>query len=194
MQIVMTSNSARLDDWARGRTKLINLSVHYTGTAEERDLITEVTSSRNSIFKWFSYQYLQLWSEHWRDVTDDELFVARLAMADLYKFARREPPGFFCQNIPLEQRYDQGREEWQGLLTRMKRATLEERGDKLVIEFTPDVQPREIDHFHGLLPRYVSARRVGGALEIQTRDQFREWCGLGNMGMSWRRFRRVFKR
>jgi len=194
MQIVVTSNSARLDDWARARTKLINVSVHYTGTAEERDLITEVTSSRNSIFKWFSYQYLQLWNEHWRDVTDDELFVARLAMADLYKFARREPPGFFCRDTPLEQRYDQGREEWQGLLTRMKRATLEKRGDKLVVEFTPDVQTREIDHFQGLLPRYVSARRVGGALEIQTRDQFREWCGLGNTGAGWRRFRRVFKR
>ena len=115
-------------------------------------------------------------------------------MADLYKFARREPPGFFCRDIPLEQRYDQGREEWQGLLNRMKRATLEERGDKLVVEFTPEVQTREIDHFQGLLPRYVSARRVGGALEIQTGDQFREWCGLGNTGVGWRRFRRVFKR
>ncbi len=194
MQIVMTSNSARLDGWARGRTKLINISVHYTGTAEERDLITKVTSTKNSIFKWFSYQYLQRESEYQDNVTDDELFVARLTMADLYKFAHREQPEFFCSDIPLEQRYDQGREEWQGLLKRSKRATLQWMGDKLVVDFTPDVLPREIDHFQGLLPRDISARRVGGALEILTPKQFQKWCGSGKTEVGWRRFLQAFKR
>jgi len=194
MQLIMSSNTGSLDEWAKSRSKLIVLSTHFAATEQEKDTLTSLTGTRNSIFKWFSHKYLQLWRECQDKVATDELFVARLTMIDLYKFAGRELPRYFCQDKPVEERYNQGREEWLDLLERMKAATLKPSGDKAVIEFKLGVANNKIAHYQGLLPSQVSSCQVGLTLQITPLDEFLKWYKQGNKGGVLGSIRRVFKR
>jgi len=184
-QIIMTSNSSRLQEWAKSRVKRVDFDVQFAPNERSKEKLAKLFSEENPIFRWFSYLYLKRLKNS-ELVSDDELQLARLVTRELYDYAQRPPPEFFPQE-PVERLYDPGRRTWNDLLYRLRRKakTISER-DRMLVEFSEDMQPREIGEYQGYLPQTVKSQRRGNTLIIETPNQFKEWLkGQSPQRQSW---------
>lgn len=183
-QIIMTSNSSRLQEWAKSRVKRVDFDVQFAPNEYSKEKLARLFSEENHIFKWFSYLYLKRLKNS-ELLSDDELQVARVTMRELYEHAERPVPEFFPQE-PIERLYDPGRHTWHDLLYQLRMAkTLVERG-RMLVKFDSDMQPREIGEYQAYLPQTVKSQRRGNTLIIETPDEFKEWLeGQSPQRRSW---------
>jgi len=174
-QIIIASNSPRLKEWAKSRVKRIDFDVHFAPSEDAKARLARLFSQDNSVFKWFSHFYLKrLDSEELP--SDDELRLARSVTKGLYEFARRPLPEFF-PTAPIEKLYDPGRRDWQDLLFRLRKATIEVERDRKLITFSKDMQHWEINDYQGYLPQTVKYVRKGNTIIIENPKEFDKWLG-----------------
>lgn len=173
-QLMMTSNEPRLQDWARSRVKRIDFDVHFASTGEEKRKLKELLEYDNLIFHWFSHLYLKHLAAY-KDFDDDELYIARAVMRELYRHAGRELPEFFLDQ-PVEKQYDLGKKRWADLLYSRREAKIVREKKRLLVRFPEQMQFWEIRRFEGYLPPEVKARQEGHTIIIETPKDFDEWC------------------
>lgn len=174
-QIVISSNSPRLKDWAKSRVKRIDFDVHFVPTEISKERLAKLFAEDNHIFKWFSYLYLDRLNTDGLP-SDDELQTARLVMQDLYKHAGRALPVFFPSE-PIEKLHDPGRKDWQDLLYGLRKATSENEGKRQLITFAKDIQPWEINDYQSYLPQTIKHRRRGNTIIVENPKEFDKWLG-----------------
>ncbi len=174
-QIVISSNSPRLKEWAKSRVKRIDFDVHFAPSEDAKERLAKLFSQDNLVFKWFSHLYMgRLDSDELP--SDDELRLARAVMKQLYEYARRPLPAFFPVE-PIEKLYDPGRRDWQDLLFRLRKATIEQQGDRKLATFSKDMQHWEINDYQGYLPQTVKYQRKGNTIIIENPKEFDRWLG-----------------
>jgi len=174
-QIVISSNSPRLKEWAKSRVKRIDFDVHFAPSEDAKEKLAKLFSQDNSVFKWFSHLYINHLDSN-ELPSDDELRLARTAMKQLYEYAQRPLPAFFPAQ-PIEELYDPGRRDWQDLLFRLRKATIEQQGDRKLATFSKDMQHWEINDYQGYLPQTVKYQRKGNTIIIENPKEFDRWLG-----------------
>ncbi len=174
-QIVISSNSPRLKEWAKSRVKRIDFDVHFVPTETSKEKLARLFAQDNQIFKWFSYLYMDRLNTDGLP-SDDELKTARLVIQDLYKYAGRAIPVFF-PNEPIEKIHDPGRKDWQDLLYGLRKATAENEGKRKLITFTKDMQPWELNDYQSYLPQTVKHQRRGNTIIVENPKEFEKWLG-----------------
>ncbi len=194
-QIVMSSNVYNLKDWTKSRLKRIDFDVHFSPNEKNKEKLAEMFARENSVFRWFSHLYLaQMQSAE--IAGDDELFVARRVMKQLYALCGRPLPDYFPEE-PIERLCDPGRRHWKDLLENLKNAKIRTEKDRLLVEFSEDLQHYEIREYQGSLPQTVKHRLRGKTLVIESPTEFNAWL-FGNAARngSWisRLFRKVSAR
>ena len=137
-QIIMTSNTPRLRDWAKSRTKRADFDVHFAPTEHDKEKLNQLFQTENRVFRWFSYSYLQKLRSP-DPPSDDELYLARAVVTDLYEFAGRQVPDYFPTQ-PLEKIYDPGHRDWRDLLYGIEKATTADDQGRLPVRFSSDLQ------------------------------------------------------
>ena len=182
-QIIVTSNTSRLKDWAKSRVKRVDFDVHFVPTEHDKEKLAQLFSMENPIFKWFSYLYLGHLVED-ELPCDDELHVARAVMKELYNCAQRPLPEFFPEE-PIEKLYDPGRRDWRDLIYNLHKATVSQEGDRTLVTFSQDFQPWEINDYQGYLPQTIKYQRRAKMLIIENPNVFKKWLGPNPHTRSW---------
>ena len=174
-QLIITSNSPRLKDWAKSRVKRVDFDVLFAPTEQDKETLGRLLSVDNPVYRWFSYIYLQhLQAEELP--SDDELQTARSVVKELYEYACRDLPAFFPRE-PIERIYDPGRKDWRDLLYILGKTDVRREGSRVLITFSKDMQPWEISHYEGYLPQQIKHGRRGNTLIIETPREFDSWLG-----------------
>jgi len=188
-QIIITSNAARLKDWAKSRVEQINFDVQFSPNEAAREKLGKLFSEDNQIFRWFSYIYLSHLSDDELS-SDDDLRLARVVMRELYEHARRPLPEFFPDE-PIEKLYDPGLRDWRDLIYELHLATIRPDGNRAIVTFLPIIQRWEVNDYQGSLPQAIKYRRRGNTLIIENPNQFNKWLGQPAQARGW--FSRLFK-
>jgi hypothetical protein len=172
-QLVMSSNNPALHEWAKTRVLRIDFDVHFAPSESNSAKLAQLFDQPSELFPSFASLYLEN-LPRLEEPRDDELFLARDVMRELYRGAKRELPRFFPQK-PLEELYDPGRMRWLDLLERSKQATERRDRDRLIVEFSEDLQHHEIKRYVALLPQTVKAEPRGKKLIIDNPAEFGRW-------------------
>jgi len=180
-QIIISSNKLGLPEWAKSRVKRIDFDVHFIPSQENKTHLSQLFAQHNRLFGWFSTAYLEELRAN-PEPNDDELFVARRVVRQLYELAGRELPAFF-PGKPLEALFDPGRVKWRDLLERSQQATLREDGQRLIVEFKEDIQHFEITRYMTLLPQIVKHEHRGRQVIIDNPEEFKQWLGMKRGGI-----------
>jgi hypothetical protein len=173
-QLVISSNTENLPEWAKSRLKHIDFDVHFSPSEEARRTLNDIFSTPNDLFQWFAMFYLQELSRA-DEFSDDELSVARKCMLKLYEYAGLPVPAFFPQE-PLEKLFDPGQRRWRDLLYRMQMARVRREKDRTYIEFPDAMQYREIQSYASYLPQTIKNRVRGKTLIIDSPQAFDAWA------------------
>jgi len=173
-QLVLASNEPRLQDWARSRVKRTDFDVHFSSTEDGKKRLKELFERGNNTYRWFSYLYLKHLAKDER-FSDDELYVARAVMRELYDYASRTRPQFFLDQ-PVEKTYDLGKQRWGDLLFLRREAKVIREHGRILVRFPAQMQHWEIRHYEGYLPPEVKARQEGHTIIIETPEDFDLWC------------------
>ena len=189
-QIVVSSNSSRLKEWAKSRVKRVDFDVQFAPNERSKERLAGLFGAENLLFKWFSYLYLRH-LEHGELPRDDELELARTVMRELYAHAQRPLPQFFPHQ-PIEALYDPGCRVWSELLKLGKARASDEKG-RMLIAFSPDMQHWEIREYQDYLPQTVKCQRRGNTLIIQSPSEFKIWLE-GRAPQRRALFARLFRR
>tara|TARA_Y100000310_G_scaffold337975_1_gene426405 strand:+ start:4093 stop:6114 length:2022 start_codon:yes stop_codon:yes gene_type:complete len=188
-QLVFTSNSIRLPDWAKSRMKRIDFDVHFVPTTETQERLSRILEKPNQMFGWFARRYLErIRQRGW--FGDDELETARAVMADLYAAAGRQKPAYFPTQ-PLETLYDPDLRLWKELV-RQKKVAVSDEGDTTVIEFSDDLEPSELAEYRAALPQTIKYRRTGKTLIVENPEYLHSWLDSNSHGRPW--WRRLLRR
>jgi hypothetical protein len=174
-QLVITSNTPRLKEWAKSRVKRVDFDVHFSPTEDAKVKLARLFATDNPVFRWFSYLYLQKISAQ-EFASDDELRLARAVMKELYEYSKRPLPEFFPSG-PVEDSYSPGRRDWRDLLFRLQKAKVIKQGDRKLVEFDDDWQHWEINDYQGHLPQTVKCLRKGHTIIIENPTEFDRWLG-----------------
>ncbi|MBI4180768.1 MAG: phospholipase D family protein [Chloroflexi bacterium] len=174
-QIVITSNSPRLREWAKSRVKRIDFDVQFAPSEAARGKLARLFKEDNLIFRWFSYLYLNRLNAD-ELASDDELLLARAVMRELYAKAKRSIPEFFPAE-PIEKLYDPGRQDWRDLLYGLHKATVKDEGNRKLVTFAKDMQLWEIIDYQGYLPQTIKYQRKGNTIIIENPKEFDKWLG-----------------
>ncbi|MEK6543233.1 MAG: hypothetical protein AABZ44_02195, partial [Elusimicrobiota bacterium] len=140
-QIVIATNMFTLKEWAKSRIKRVDFDVHFAATAAGKEKLAKLFAVNNPLYRWFSKVYLEQWGTV--QVGDDELFLARQVMRELYRQAGRPLPAYFPQR-PIEELYDPGQRAWGDLVHHLGKAKINRGNDRLLVEFSDDLQYHEI--------------------------------------------------
>ena len=175
-QIMISSNTPKLKEWAKSRVKRIDFDVQFTPNRDAKERLQKIFDAENQLFKWFSHLYLGYLG---RDelLSEDQLQVSRLIMRELYDYAQRDLPGFFPER-PIEESYDSGRRTWQELVSLSIVEFTRQKGSTL-IHFKRDVPIHEINDYRGCLPQSVKHHQRGSTLIMETPDEFEAWIQDG---------------
>lgn len=174
-QIIVSSNDPNLKDWAKSRVKRVDFNVHFTENSHNKVVLKEILEESNPLFQWFATLYLRA-LRHVEQPHDDELYLARGVIQDLYTRAGRELPLFFPDR-PLEDIHDPGRSVWQELLFRSKQATPRLERNRLSVEFRDDLQRSDLAMYDAALPPIVKWERHGRTMTIDNPEDFFHWLG-----------------
>jgi len=189
-QIVISSNTPRLKEWAKSRVKRIDFDVHFVPTEITKERLAKLFARDNKIFSWFSYLYLNKLTDG-EAPSEDELRLARIVMHELYEHAKRPLPVFF-PNEPIEKLYDPGRKDWQDLLYGLRKASVKDEVKRKLITFAKDMQHWEINDYQSYLPQTVKHQRRGNTIIIENPKEFDKWLGQPAQTPSF--LSRMFKR
>ncbi len=183
-QLLMSSNIYNLKDWAKSRLKRIDFDVHFAPNEKHKAQLAGMFARENPIFRWFSYLYLEELKK--AEISgEDELYLARLVMKKIYEFSGRPFPEFFPKE-PIERLYDPGRRHWKDLLEQLKKAKIKSEKDRLLVEFSEDLQHYEIREYQGALPQTIKNRLRGKTLIIESPKEFNAWfLGASLSKPSW---------
>lgn len=184
-QLIMSSNEPRLQEWAKSRVKRIDFDVHFASTEAGKRTLKELFERDNSIFRWFSYLYLRRLVED-NKFSDDELYVARAVMQELYTYADRKQPDFFLDK-PVEAKYDLGKKRWSDLIYGRRDAKMVREKERLLVRFPEQMPFWELGPYEGYLPPEVKARREGNTIIIETPEEFDAWCPEPRRAWPWSR-------
>jgi len=176
-QLIFSSNVRTLKEWAKSRVKRIDFDVHFAPSERNKERLARIFEVENPLFRWFSSVYFTC-MEQGDHASDDELYLARQAMAGLYERAGRPLPEFFPTE-PLEKIYDPGRRDWHDLLFGMKKARMAREKGRLLIELSGDIQHWEVGEYQTHLPQTVKSRRRGNTLVIESPAEFDTWLEGG---------------
>jgi len=183
-QIILSSNSYTLRDWAKSRVKRLDFDVQFSPGGRGKEALASLFKAENPLFRWFSQLYLER-LDSTEAPSEDELEIARRVFADLYRHAGRDLPEYFPQE-PIERLYDPGRKAWRDLLERLRKARIAWETDRAHVHFAEDLQHYEIKEYENCLPSHVKHRRRGKALVIESPREFRAWFeGADREGRTW---------
>lgn len=178
-QIILSSNKPDLPDWAQTRIRKVEFDVHFDDNAENQEILHRIFSVDNQIFKWFSHVYIKYLKEY-EKYEEDELYIARKVMKELYDLAGRQIPEFFPM-LPVEKLYDPGRKEWQALLYRHHQAEIEDEKDVLYIKFTDDMENYDVKPYLSYLPQNIKCNKKGKQIIIENPEQFYQWLNATDL-------------
>ena len=174
-QLVFSSNKPDLPEWAKSRLKRVDFDVHFARTERNTARLADIFREPNPVFRWFAALYLEK-LPMLEEPRDDELYVARFVMRELYRRAGRAMPSFFPDR-PLEDLYDRGQMKWRDLIERTKQASLHEDHGRLIVRFTDDLQYYEVNQYLGFLPQAIKWERLGKKVTLDNAAEFRHWLG-----------------
>ena len=174
-QIIITTNEEKLQDWAQTRTKRVDFDIAYNSDNKSKRLLKELFEQDNDIFKWFSYHYLELLKNPSIEFQDDELYLARRTMTNLYQYANRNIPEFFLSN-PVEKNFDVWKEASRDNLYIRKLIRIENHDNRKIYAFPADMTPYEVMKYKGGLPPNIKAHCQGNSIIIESPKEFDQWC------------------
>jgi hypothetical protein len=173
-QMVISSNTENLPEWAKSRVKHIDFDVHFAPSEEARRTLNEIFSTPNDLFQWFALFYQQELTRG-DEFSDDELAIARKCFLKLYEYADHPVPAYFPHE-PLEKLFDPGQRRWRDLLYRMQMARVRREKDRTYIEFPDAMQYREVQSYASYLPQTIKNRVRGKTLIIDSPQAFDAWA------------------
>jgi hypothetical protein len=181
-QIIFTSNSLNLRDWAKSRLKRVDFDVHFVPTTNSQEHLARILERPNHLFRWFARLYAEkIQGSGW--LSDDEMATARDVMSDLYDFARRDVPPYYPQR-PLEDLYDPDLRAWKDLL-RQRKVVMHLQKDETTLTFRDDLQHSEVQEYRACLPQTVKAKRIGKTLVVENPRFLHQWLEGGGMKSGW---------
>jgi hypothetical protein len=179
--LVFTSNDRRPNAWFRNRAKILKLDVRFSPSPAAEGEVQQIIRTPNPLFGWIAHRLLTRFQADSIELADDVLAPVRKALLSLYEEAGREAPGYLSQ-VPAENRYDPGREEWRRL-ARNGEVHLRSQGETLYVTFDGELEHWEIAELGRKLPTRVRADQEGHRLVIRSPDAFEDW--LGDIQVSW---------
>ncbi len=174
-QLIFSSNTPTLRDWARTRVKKVVFPVYFKPTPAKKEELHRLLLEENRLFEWFAFLFLQKLRVE-PEAPADDLALARQVMRELYAYAGRPLPACFPEQ-PVEKTFDTGRLEWQDLVDGIKKATITPEGARTRVDFTADMQKDEVSYYESLLPLEINKGRKGNTLLIYSSDAFFSWLG-----------------
>jgi hypothetical protein len=192
-QLIFTSNTENLKDWAKSRIKRVDFDVHFVPTQKQKAALNQILAEHNPIFKWFGFYYMRR-LQGGTQPTEDELQIAREVMRELYEYAHRPVPAFFPDQ-PLEHTYDPGRKVWNDLLYGLRKAERVRQNNRLLITFKDEMQHAEIRGALGHLPQTVKHQLKGKTVVVESPAEFEAWLHPEKarhetwLGRWWRKLR-----
>ena len=181
-QLIFSTNTPTLHDWARTRVKKIVFPVYFQPDPSKKQALHRLLMEDNALFEWFAYLFMKRLREE-PEPSSDDLATAREVMGDLYAFAgRKRPPSFLDQ--PVEQKFSSGRLEWHDLLYGIKKADLVQEGSRIRIEFKRDMQRDEVSYYESNLPLGLNKDRKGNTILILAPEEFMSWIGQSGIPQS----------
>jgi hypothetical protein len=184
-QMVISSNTYSLREWAKSRVRKLDFDVHFVPTTAGKETLARLFRAENNLFSRFAPLYLKQVADP-ATLTEDELYPARLVLRDLYARADRPLPDYFSRES-IEKKFDPGRQSWKDLLGRMVKARLEWEKDRVSAHFAEDLQYHEIKEYENALPQLIKFRRRGKSLVIENPADFRRWLEGDAKSPWWRR-------
>lgn len=181
-QIIFTSNSLNLRDWAKSRLKRVDFDVHFVPTTRTQEHLARILERPNPIFRWFARLYLQrIQGTGW--LTDDEMAIAREVMRTLYEHARRDLPGYYPTR-PLEELYDPDLRAWKDLI-RQRKVIVRRESEQTRLVFSDDLEHHEVQGYRSSLPQTVKTRRIGKTIVVENPGYFHAWLEGGDRKSHW---------
>jgi hypothetical protein len=168
----MSSNTAKLQEWAKSRVKRVNFDVQFAPNESSKERLAQLLLMENHLFRWFSNIYFRYLKNN-EPTSDDELKIARNIVRELYEFAQRPLPEYFPQQ-PIEKLYDPGCMAWIDIL-KLDKAWISEDKGRLLIDFSTDMTTWEIKEYQNHLPQNVKCRRQGTTLIVESPREFDAW-------------------
>jgi hypothetical protein len=172
-QVVFSSNQRSLKDWAKSRVKRVDFDVHFAPSERNKVRLARLFEVENPLFTYFTRAYFRQLDRE-APVSDDELYLARAAMLDLYERASRPVPAWFPRE-PLEKTYDPGLRDWHDLLYGIKKARTARESGRLLVRFDPDMPRWDIAEYETHLPQTVKKKLKGNTLVIESPTEFERW-------------------
>jgi len=101
---ILNTNHEDLEEWAKTRVRRLEFNVKFKGGSSDVKLLNDLMSKENNIFAAFSKEYVSQLTKGF-DYQEDELYLARKVMINLYESVSRELPNYFPIKPP-EKIYD----------------------------------------------------------------------------------------
>lgn len=172
-QIILSSNEYKLPEWAQSRIKRIEFDVLFNKNIKNQQKLNELISKDNSLFTYFSSIYIKYLKKN-EVISEDELYLARKVMRDLYLLAERPIPKYF-PNEPVEKIFDAGRIKWKKLVYRIQKAEMKKEKTTLHIIFENDMKSNEIKQYLSCLPQNIKYEQTGNLIVIENPKDFFHW-------------------
>ena len=181
-QIVITSNESKLKNWAKSRTKTVAFDILFANSSKNLEKLNELFNKESNLYSWFTFLYMEKLQKG-VNYENDELFLGREVIKDLYKFAKHPIPAYFPQQ-KLEDLYDPGLDSWQLMLYTLKKATLTNENGMTLVKFSEDMEHWEIRSYISDLPQVIKHSRKGKTIAIENPKEFSEWLGNNDKNKS----------
>jgi len=171
-QLILTSNRQCPRGPLQTRVKEINLSSTYPRSTKSRVELAKHLKRKNPIFEFFSKAYFE--QEKNLEYSDDEAFIARAAIKQLYDLAKMKPPSWMPLGDPLEDRYSPA--SVQLLKAIIDGAcTIQKKTDEIVLDFDEGFNRWEIKPYIEGIPNEVDMDKKGYRVFIRRPDRFNPW-------------------
>ena len=176
-QLVLTSNRMCPRGPLQTRIKEIHLSSTYPRNAETRKVLASHLSRENRFFEYFTKGYIEHLKNNPDDYSDDEAYIGRKVILDLYKMCGRDIPRWF-PTTSLEDEYSPTSKNIIRAL-HQRICTPDWQYGELILRFDESMQHWEFKEYFEGIPNEFEVERRGSNIFIKRPGEFLPWLQRG---------------
>ena len=190
-QLVLTSNRQCPRGPLQTRVKEIHLSATYPRTSESRVELAKHFKVKNKLFEYFSKAYFE--QSKILDYSDDESYIGRAAIKQLYSISGRKKPKWMPLERPLEDEYNPTSVRLLKAIVD-KSCIVSKNTDEIILEFDENFQHWELRPYVDGIPNEFEWRKQGNRYFIRRPDKFKPWIRDAYPWIGKRKIPRKIKR
>jgi hypothetical protein len=190
-QLILTSNRQCPRGPLQTRVKEIHLSSTYPRSSNSRVQLARHLNRNNRLFEFFSKAYFE--ADLSTDYDDDEAYLSRKAMKQLYAIANRKIPAWMPLEKPLEDSYSPTAVALLKAIVDGS-CTLTKTVDEAIVEFDSAFQFFELKPYTEGIPNEFEMTKKGNRLFIRRPKRFLPWLKNASMYIGKRKIPRRIRK